>query len=347
MKCSLPNDHIKANFIILCFHRLRLYARMNFTQISTFRAVMTSDSLSDAAVKLGRTQPAVSAAIKALEEQLGLQLFERRGRKLIPMPEAQYLLAEADEILSQMGRVRQTMRSLSVGKSGTLNVAVMPGPVSQLFPKFLASRLDRSGEVSVSLQARTSNQIAELTRAQSVDFAFADAPEDADGDTLFEAEIIAADCMVALPVDHRLAELDKIRVSDLDAEPIGTLHSPHAHARAVAKAFDTAGSSLRKMVDSQTFLPLLHFVAAGQCCTIVDPLSVFFADGEEAMVKGVAVRPMADPIRYEYGLFSPRYRPISLLARELRDAWRSEVMRLLHSVGSRPTCEGADSSGEA
>ena len=48
---------------------------MNFTQISTFRAVMTSESLSDAAVKLGRTQPAVSAAIKALEEQLGLQLF--------------------------------------------------------------------------------------------------------------------------------------------------------------------------------------------------------------------------------------------------------------------------------
>ncbi|MCY4180829.1 MAG: LysR family transcriptional regulator, partial [Litoreibacter sp.] len=73
---------------------------------------MTSASLSDAAKKLGRTQPAVSAAIKALEDQLGLQLFERRGRKLIPVPEAHYLLAEADTILAQVSRVRQTMRSL-------------------------------------------------------------------------------------------------------------------------------------------------------------------------------------------------------------------------------------------
>lgn len=62
---------------------------MCFGQISTFRTVMKSTSLLDVSVRLGRTQPAVSASIKALEEQLGLKFIERRGRKLIPVPEAQ------------------------------------------------------------------------------------------------------------------------------------------------------------------------------------------------------------------------------------------------------------------
>jgi len=64
---------------------------MNVSHLLNFHAVMTSPSLSEAARKLGRTQPAVSASIKALEEHLDVRLFSREGRKLVPGPEAQYL----------------------------------------------------------------------------------------------------------------------------------------------------------------------------------------------------------------------------------------------------------------
>ena len=84
---------------------------MNFAQMSTFQAVMTSASLSDAAHKLGRTQPAVSAAIKALEDQLGLQLFERRGRKLIPVPEA----ASSDVIQAAARQAQELYQQLKQG----------------------------------------------------------------------------------------------------------------------------------------------------------------------------------------------------------------------------------------
>ena len=312
---------------------------MNFTQISTFQMVMTSDSLSDAAKKLGRTQPAVSAAIKALEDQLGLQLFERRGRKLIPVPEAQYLLAEAESILSRMTRVRQTMRSLSDGQAGTLKVAAMPGPVSMIFPKFIASRIPGSDDISISIQARTSNQIAELARAQSIDFGFADAPENTDTEDLYNSEVISANCLIALPADHPLAQKDVISIEDLDAEPIGTLPASHRQSRDLRTVFAAKNVHFRAAVESQTFLPVLHFVAAGQCSTVLDPLSVFLARSTDAMVSGVEIRPMVDPIRYHYAIFSPRYRPISVIARNLRDAWHEEVMRLLRDVGSEPRLE--------
>lgn len=301
-----------------------------------------SESLSDAAVKLGRSQPAVSAAIKALEESLGLSLFERRGRKLIPVPEAHYLLAEADEILSNVKRVRQTMQSLSVGQSGALTVAAMPGPVSLIFPKFIASQLSGSDGVTVSIQARTSIQIAELARAQSVDFGFADAPENVEEEVLYKAEIISADCLVAVPNEHPIAAKEAIAIQDLFDVPLGTLSKSHAHSRAVQSRFERLGANVLRTVESQTFLPVLHFVAAGQCCTVLDPLSVFLVRGEDAMVRGVTIRPMVDPVRYRYALYSPSYRPISVVARNLRDAWRAEIQHLLEAVGARPSLSTFD-----
>ena len=111
---------------------------MNLSQMTAFRAVMSSASLSEAAEKLGRTQPAVSLAIRSLEETLGLQLFERRGRQLVPVPEAQYLYAETREILDRVNSVTGTMKSLQAGQRGSLNLACMPGPSTFLFPRFVS-----------------------------------------------------------------------------------------------------------------------------------------------------------------------------------------------------------------
>lgn len=312
---------------------------MNFTQMSTFQAVMTSASLSDAAIKLGRTQPAVSAAIKALEEQLGLQLFERRGRKLIPVPEAQYLLAEADAILSQVNRVRQTMRGLSDGQVGTLKVAAMPGPVSLIFPRFIAAQVNEADGILISIQARTSNQIAELTRAQSIDFGFADASDTEASENLYHTVVITADCPVAVPENHPLAQKSEIAFSDLDDQPMGTLPASHRQSVDLANRFNAEGHTLRATIESQTFLPILHFVAAGQCCTVLDPLSIFLVSPESPMVQGVVTRPMVDPIRYHYAIYSPGYRPISVIARNLLNAWQDEVITLLEDAGYNPQLE--------
>lgn len=315
---------------------------MNFNQMSTFHAVMTSASLSDAANKLGRTQPAVSAAIKGLEDQLGLELFERKGRKLTPVPEAQYLLAEADAILSQVNRVRQTMRSLSDGHSGTLKVAAMPGPVSLIFPKFIASNISDAAGISISIQARTSNQIAELTRAQSIDFGFADAANAKNEETLYRSVVISADCPLAVPRNHPLAQKPKVSFSDLEDHPMGTLPQSHRQTSDLARRFEAEGLSMRSTIESQTFLPILHFVAAGRCCTVLDPLSIHLVSSEAPMVEGIAVRPMTNPIRYYYAIYSPSHRPISVLARTLLNDWQNEVMTLLETSGYNPKLEEAN-----
>lgn len=312
---------------------------MNFTQITTFQAVMTSGSFSGAAVKLGRTQPAVSAAIKSLEEGLGLKLFERNGRKLVPVPEAHYLLSEADTILARMSRVRQTMHSLVDGQTGDLNVAAMPGPVSLLFPRFVARQIGDKQGFRVQMVARTSNQIAELARAQNIDFGFCDAPTVGEGNNFYETEVITGDCFVAMPLGHRLATQTKISFADLSGEPMGTLPATLPHQSEVLNTFRNHGLSFVTMVECQTFQPILQFVIARQCCAILDPLSVAHIQAVGSYGNDLVIRPLAQVLRYRYAILSPRYRPMSVIATRMRDAWRDELQHLMTGVGAHPEFE--------
>ncbi|MEM6587370.1 MAG: LysR family transcriptional regulator [Pseudomonadota bacterium] len=317
---------------------------MNISQMSAFQAVMTSASLSDAAKKLGRTQPAVSAAIKTLEEQLGLQLFQREGRKLIPVPEAHYLLTETSAILGQMTRVRQTMKSLADGQSGALQFAAMPGPVSMLFPRFIASQIAAASDTSVSILARSSNQIAELARAQNIDFGFADAPGNHDGENLYKAQIISAKCFVALPSDHPLTQNNEVAICDLDAVPMGSLQATHAHQKNIENIYQEQGCDFALMVESQTFLPILQFVGAGQCCSIVDPLTAVHVNSVSDLSQVVTILPLKEELRYRYAIFEPRYRPLSVLAEKIKQAWRAEVLDVLEKVQSSPQIESGEPS---
>ena len=85
---------------------------MNLSQLSAFREVMLCGTVSQAARNLGRTQPAISTAIASLEDELGMPLFERRSRRLHPVPEAHYLLAEATEIIGRMDTARENLQNL-------------------------------------------------------------------------------------------------------------------------------------------------------------------------------------------------------------------------------------------
>ena len=363
---------------------------MNLTQITAFRAVMDSASLSAAARKLGRTQPAISLSIRALEEALGLKLFERQGRQLIPVPEAHYLHAESGAILDRLTGVTRTMQSLAGGTAGVLSVSAMPGPAAYVFPHFIANAIDTLDQVSLSITSRSSEQIAELVRSQSIDFGFCDAPlgplhgdaapaplgqtgqtgeakPAAEAEQSYLLDRISADCFLALPEDHPLCRFDIVPIAALDGAPMGALQARHMHQISATRtvramslldgapmgalqarhmhqkrtlaAFAQSGARFRQVIESQTFLPLLQFIRTGKCLAVVDPLSVINDRPQTGHDSRVVFRPLAQPIRYDYAILSPRYRPLSQVAQKLRSGWMTHLYDLLTSIEAAPRWE--------
>ena len=309
---------------------------MNLQQIRTFRAVMTSSNMSDAAAKLGRTQPAVSASLKALEDTLGVTLFDREGRKLSPRPEAHYLLSEAETMLAQSQRISHTMQSMAHGQAGSMTAVAMPGPAALLFPRFIAGLLKGVDGLSLSLFARSSSQIEELTKAQSIDFGFGDAPVSLDGRALYDCQIISGQCFVVMDPDHPLAHRDAIRLGDLDGIALGTLQADHALRRKLDTQMSMAGQSLNVFLESQTFLPVLQFVEAGLCAAIVDPLTASHIHATGQAQRTILLKPLLDEFRYRYGIYSPRFRAISAIGKDMREQWEAEVWRELTAIDAAP-----------
>jgi len=312
---------------------------MNLTQLKVFSEVMKSGSISKTANVLHRTQPAISLSIKNLEESIGFKLFERQGRQLIAVPEAFYLLEEAQSILKRVSTVQRTMHSLQNAEAGSLRIAAMPGPATYLFPQFISRSIGDNANIKVTLFAHSSNQVHELAATQSIDFGFADADSLTGETPQYLVERISADCFVALPKGHPLTNKTTISIHDLDNQPLGGLMKQHVISLEIIKMFEESGLSFNQIVDSQTFLPALQFVSAGQCIAITDPLTVVTEMKMNGSHGNVVFRPLKEELRYEYAVLSSNYRPLSKLALLLKNQWKQELNRLLDEINANPLHE--------
>lgn len=309
---------------------------MNLTQLKVFSEVMQTGSVSQAAKSLGRTQPAISLAIKKLEESIGIKLFERDGRRLVPVPEATYLLVEARSVLDRLATVSRTMQSLRLAQSGSLNIAAVPTPSAVLLPRFISQIIGGNPDIKISLFSRTSRQVYDMARTQNIDFGFADVHPEPDGTQNYSQEFTSADCFCALPKSHPLASKPAISYSDLHNIPMGTLQSDHPIYAQTIEAFQRDGATFNQSVESQLFLPLLQFISAGQCCAIVDPLTVASENAAKITDGQVVFKPLTKPLPYDYVILVPRHRPLSQLALKIKDGWKEELFRTLSAIGANP-----------
>lgn len=286
---------------------------------------MRSGSTSQAARDLHRTQPAISASLKALETDLGMPLFLREGRGLIPVPEAHYLLSEASEVLDRLKTAEQNLTALRDRMEGTLRIVAMPGPSSYLLPEFISRFIAETPGVNVSLSTRSSPQVRNLVAAQSYDFGFCDSTGATDKESLYLNEEITCNCVCAISVSHPLADHDVITAQDLDGTPMGALQPSHSTYRKTQKVFDSMGAAFKIRVDAQYFLPLYNFVEAGQICAIVDVLSAVSYLRSKGPDSGIKFLPFKPEVSFGYSILTPRQRPLSCLAEEFVNQWRDWV----------------------
>ncbi len=302
---------------------------MNSHQLAVFREVMKTGSVSQAARNLHRTQPAISAAIKTLEEELGLTLFLREGRRLVPVPEAQYLMEEATEILARMETAQQNLANMRDRVQGSIRIVAMPGPSTFLLPDFISRFVAGKPEVRVTLATRSSPQVRSLVAAGSFDIGFCDMTRFRGDRKLYTAEELPSNCLCAVPASHPLAGRPVITATDLNGQPMGALQPDHNTYQATSQAFLAAGSEFNLRYDAQYFLPLFHFIAAGQACAVVDVLSAESYRRSNAGEERIRFLPFEPAIPFGYSILTPSERPLSQLAASFAEAWRGYVADLL------------------
>lgn len=289
---------------------------MNLKHLRAFREVMTSGSVSEAARRLHRSQPAVSAMISALEEDLGLNLFIRQGKRLRPAPEANYLLRETDAILRRVENMRRTMDSVRHTRDGQLNIVSMPGPSVYFLPRLISEfARDRPG-LGVTLITRPSRDVEQTISAQSCDIGFADYDMLAEtSSSLVTHHLHSLECYCAMPATDPLARRDTIHPDDLDGSPLATLYPEHPTTLQTVDAFRIAGASINPVFRAQYFIALLPMVEQGVAYSIVDALSIRGYQGQNPeTARRLVFRRFRPKVVLKTTVMVPDYRPGSLVA---------------------------------
>lgn len=145
--------------------------------LDLFVTLMAARSLSDAARRIGITQPAASLALKELEAQIGVPLFVRSRQGLVPTPQAERLLPHAERLISQAQMVHRQIVGLRDGAASSLRLACIPSFGSTLLPATLERFRAERPDVEVKIEVEPLARILDLLRQEVVDVAFAYLPE--------------------------------------------------------------------------------------------------------------------------------------------------------------------------
>lgn len=134
-------------------HRLRL------RNVKMLLSLAQTRNISHSAVMLNTTQPGLSKWLKDLEEDIGLPLFERHARGLLPTPYGEVLIAHAQRIDAQLDRAGSDMAALREGGSGRVVIGASGVAASDTVPLAITRLLDRMPRAKVSLVEGTTDRL--------------------------------------------------------------------------------------------------------------------------------------------------------------------------------------------
>ena len=294
---------------------------MNLRQLEIFRAVMQAGSTKNAAHLLLVSQPAVSNMIRQFEDQLGFPLFERKGGRLRPTPEAETLYANSDTLFSHFDAVRNLAEDLRDTQAGTLKFVASPSIGQTVIPKAIAAFVHDRPAVKVGFDTPPHEHIVDLLVGDQADFGLTITPID---HPALETTIVRKGKLVCvLPKGHALAGRTAIRPRDLRGEHLISYPRASPIGLVVDEAFREAGEHQRINMNVRFCFTACTLVDAGAGVAIVDEFTVSqrsFAD--------LVVKPFACNQEVAVSLSSSRLRPLSRLATIFLDdyLWQSDTL---------------------
>lgn len=200
-------------------------------------AVRRNLNLTETARVLHTSQPGVSKAIIELEEELGVEIFARHGKRLKRVTEpGEHVLKSIELIMREVGNLRRIGEQFSAQDSGTLSIATTHTQARYVLPQSVAKLREAFPKVNVSLHQGSPEQVARMVLDEVAEIGMAT-------ESLTEYEgLVTLPCyewqhMLVMPLDHPLAKNEHITLEDLAHEPLITYHPSFTGRTKVDHAF--------------------------------------------------------------------------------------------------------------
>jgi LysR family transcriptional regulator, cys regulon transcriptional activator len=200
-------------------------------------AVRRGLNLTETAKALHTSQPGVSKAIIELEEELGVDIFSRHGKRLKRVTEpGEHVLKSIELIMREVGNLKRIGEQFSSQDSGTLSIATTHTQARYVLPQPVARLREAFPKVNVSLHQGSPHQVARMLIDEVAEIGMA-----TESLTQYD-ELVTLPCyewqhMLVMPLDHPLAKKEAVTLDDLATEPLITYHPSFTGRTRIDQAF--------------------------------------------------------------------------------------------------------------
>jgi DNA-binding transcriptional LysR family regulator len=243
-------------------------------QLRTFQAVAAKQNVTRAAAALSYAQSSVTAQIQALEEDIGVPLFDRIGRRVELTKAGQVMVSYADRILglanearAVVGNDRKPSGALTIGASETLLTHRLPNVIGKF------QKTHPRVEISVIAAENSEVQAGQLKLNSSIDIAFILDQKLKSGSLVVEC-LSAEDVLILVSPRHRLASVNRFSADLLRDEQVLLTERSCGYRVLFERAVSEAGAALNKTLALPSIEAIKRCVSAGMGVAVLPRIAV-------------------------------------------------------------------------
>ena len=251
---------------------------MTLTELKYIVAVARARHFGHAAEACFVAQPTLSVAIKKLEDELGVVLFERGGAEISVTPLGAQIIAQAERVLEQTAAIKELAKQNKDPLAGPLRLGVIYTIGPYLLPPLVRRLIDTVPQMPLILQENFTVRLLELLRQGELDAAIMALPLPEHGmsmQTLYDEPFV-----VAMPRTHAWAKRKEVLAEDLKSETMLLLGNGHCFRDQVLEVcpemarFSAPGNGMQRTFEGSSLETIRHMVASGIGLTVLPRASV-------------------------------------------------------------------------
>ena len=268
---------------------------MTLTELRYIVGIARERHFGRAALSCFVSQPTLSVAVKKLEDELGVALFERAAGDVTITPTGVQIVAQAQRVLEEVGVVKQLAEQGKDPLAGTLRLGVIYTIGPYLLPHLIPRLRELAPQMQLLLEENYTARLAEMLKQGEIDLAILAEPFHEGGITT--QALYDEDFVVATPKGHAWEALPSITAGQLSDENVLLLSPGNCFRDQVLQTCSDLNreslsvGSLQRTLQGSSLTTIRHMVAGGIGVTVLPATSVSAAD--ESLL---SVRPFAEPI---------------------------------------------------
>jgi DNA-binding transcriptional LysR family regulator len=282
---------------------------MDYDQLASFLEVAKLQSFSRAAEKLFRTQPAISAQVRLIEQECGEKLFDRSGKKVLLTPAGEILSRYAQKMMGLHKEVLEAIAELNQTPRGKLYIGANEATCLYVLPKTFAKFKQLYPLVQISIYRNFSHKIVQKVQENAVDLGIVTLPQTANNMEVIP--VFRDEVQVVVPKNHPLAKNRSVTVEEVAHHPLILPKTGHTRVT-IDRLLRAYRDHIQISMELASVETIKKFVGAGLGISLI---SRTYAQAEVAAGVLKLIPLDGQKIHRELGLIYRRDRYLSLPAK--------------------------------